>query len=113
MSRWTDVSRTLGLEDAPRYLVGLWLNRGVSGPRKTPSKWMRDGIRPGSFWGDRVRETIASQVSKIRHWQVYHLQYADCPVQGSATWFIDPPYQGVGTHYRFGTCQRQWDTLRD
>ena len=45
-----------------RWLVGFWLNRGVSMPRKRPSKWMRDGIRPGSFWGPRVRARIASQV---------------------------------------------------
>ena len=43
-----------------RWLVGFWLNRGVSRPRTGPSAWMRDGIRPGSFWGERVRQTIAS-----------------------------------------------------
>lgn len=34
-----------------KWLVGFWLNRGTSSPRKSPSKWMRDRIRPGSFWG--------------------------------------------------------------
>lgn len=101
----------LGLEDAPRYLVGLWLNRGVSRPRKRPSKWMRDGIRPGSFWGDRVRGTIASQVPRIRHWQIYERNYEECPVKEPATWFIDPPYQEVGTHYRFGSDQIDYEAL--
>jgi site-specific DNA-adenine methylase len=86
-----------------RWLVGLWLNRGVTAPRKRPSKWMRSGIRPGSFWGERVRETIACQLDKIRHWKVYNCSYDKCPVSREATWFIDPPYQAAGKHYRFGS----------
>jgi hypothetical protein len=86
-----------------KWLIGLWLNRGVSTPRKSPSKWMRDGIRPGSFWGERVRETIASQVGRIRHWQVTNCSYVDAPSRRSATWFVDPPYQRAGKHYRFSS----------
>ena len=86
-----------------RWLVGLWLNRGASSPRKSPSKWMRDGIRPGSFWGGRVRNTIAAQVSQIRHWQVFNSGYVECPNRPDTTWFIDPPYQEAGRHYRFGS----------
>ncbi len=86
-----------------RWLVGFWLNRATSSPRKSPSKWMREGIRPGSFWGDRVRQTIASQVEAIRHWQIYHCSYEDCPTDRKATWFVDPPYQKAGQHYRFGS----------
>ena len=86
-----------------RWLVGFWLNRGASAPRKSPSRWMRDGIRPGSFWGERVRETIASQVDLIRHWEVHNVSYEECPVSGMATWFVDPPYQSAGRHYRHGS----------
>ena len=86
-----------------KWLVGFWLNRAAAGPRKTPSKWMRDRIRPGSFWGKRVRETIASQVEVIRHWKVYNCSYAECPSFRTATWFIDPPYQRAGKYYRFGS----------
>ena len=82
------------------WLVGFWLNRGVSNPRKRPSKWMRDKIRPGSFWGQRVKETIASQINRIKHWKVHHCGYEDLPEIGVATWFIDPPYQKAGKHYR-------------
>ena len=84
-----------------RWLIGFWLNRAVSSPRKSPSAWMRAGIRPGSFWGDRVRNTIASQVESIRHWEVHNSGYIECP-DNTATWFIDPPYQVAGRHYRFG-----------
>lgn len=85
-----------------RWLVGFWLNRAASRPRANPSAWMREGIRPGSFWGDRVRNTIASQVDRIRHWKVYNCSYEEIPWEGEATWFIDPPYQKQGRHYHYG-----------
>jgi hypothetical protein len=86
-----------------RWLIGFWLNRGAASPRKSPSRWMRDGIRPGSFWGERVRQTIASQVDAIRHWKVYNCSYATCPISRPATWFVDPPYERAGQHYKFGS----------
>lgn len=92
----------LAIIQEARWLVGFWLNRGASRPRTGPSAWMRDGIRPGSFWGQRVRETIARQVEQIRHWKVYNKGYRDLPFRGEATWFVDPPYQKQGEHYRFG-----------
>ncbi|MBA3464252.1 MAG: hypothetical protein H0T46_30130 [Deltaproteobacteria bacterium] len=93
----------LGLIEEARWLVGFWLNRAVTRPRRSPSKWMRSGIRPGSFWGERVRNTIASQVDSIRHWKVHPVSYVDCPSTRNATWFIDPPYQCAGKHYLFGS----------
>jgi hypothetical protein len=94
-----------------RWLVGFWLNRGTASPRKSPSKWMRDGIRPGSFWGDRVRRMIASQVDAIRHWRILNCSYDECPTSRAATWFIDPPYEAAGRHYRFGSEQIDYDAL--
>jgi hypothetical protein len=95
----------LGLCQEAAWLVGYWMNRGVTTPRPRPSKWMRAGIRPGSFWGDRVRRTIASQLHAIRHWEIHNVSYQECPVVGPATWFVDPPYQHAGRHYRFGSDQ--------
>lgn len=94
-----------------KSLIGFWLNRGVSAPRRSPSKWMREGIRPGSFWGPRVRQTIASQVTKIRHWKVYNRSYEECPQPKLATWFIDPPYQRAGQHYRFNSAEIDYQAL--
>ena len=101
----------LKVSQEAKWLVGFWLNRGVASPRKSPSRWMREGIRPGSFWGDRVRQTIASQVDAIRHWKVRHASYSACPTLRAATWFIDPPYQTTGRHYRFGSKQLDYDAL--
>ncbi len=94
-----------------RSLVGFWLNRAASSPRKKPSKWMREGIRPGSFWGDRVRSTIASQLESIRHWEIHNCSYDQVPVQDEATWFIDPPYESAGRHYRYGASLIEYDKL--
>lgn len=96
-----------------RWLIGFWLNRGVPAPRRSPSRWMRDGVRPGSFWGERVRVTIADQLEGIRHWQVFNCSYQDGPVTHEATWFIDPPYQHAGRHYTFGSAGIDFPELAD
>lgn len=85
-----------------KWLVGFWLNCGTASPCKRPSAWMRSGTRPGSFWGSRVRETIASQLAAIRHWEVREVSYVDCLSPTLATWFVDPPYVAGGQHYRAG-----------
>ena len=85
-----------------RWLIGFWLNKGASSPRKSPSSWMRSGVRPGSFWGPRVRETIASQVRHIRHWTVRECGY-EVLDGATCTWFVDPPYEAAGAHYVHGS----------
>ena len=101
----------LHLPEEAAWLVGFWLNRGTAAPRKRPSKWMRDNVRPGSFWGHRVRTTISSQVEAIRHWKVRQCSYEDCHVDGPATWFVDPPYQLAGQHYSFGSAEMDYPAL--
>lgn len=98
------------LPEEAKSLVGFWLNRSSS-PRRSPSKWMREGVRPGSFWGERTRQTIASQVDGIRHWRILNCAYGDCPVTKTATWLIDPPYQEAGKHYKFGSARIDYDDL--
>lgn len=85
-----------------RWLIGFWLNRAAAAPRKKPSAWMRSGVRPGSFWGPRVRERIAGQLSAIRHWRVIEGDYTATADLGTAAWFVDPPYEGAGSHYVHG-----------
>lgn len=86
-----------------KWLVGFWLNRAPSAPRKSPSSWMRSGVRPGSFWGERVRSMLASQVNAIKHWRITLADYSKIDVPEPLTWFVDPPYQNAGKHYRFGS----------
>jgi site-specific DNA-adenine methylase len=83
-----------------RDFIGFWLNRGTSSPRRSPSAWMRSGVRPGSFWSEQVRDRTAAQVEWIRHWTVSHGDYADLETSTPATWFVDPPYDDpCGSHY--------------
>lgn len=81
-----------------KWLIGFWLNKAGTMPKKTASAWMRDERYARQFWGPRIRERIASQVESIRHWKVTHGSYADIPTR-EATWFIDPPYQAMGKYY--------------
>jgi hypothetical protein len=90
--------------DAPqeaRWMIGYWLNKGTVQPSKSPSKWMRDyqARQPGVYWGEKIRERIASQVGSIRHWTITQASYETIPNM-KATWFIDPPYEVAGRAYR-------------
>lgn len=90
----------LSVSEEARWLIGFWLNKGMTAPCKTPSKWMRDGWRPNSQWGEAIRGRIASQLQAIRHWRVEQRSYEDVPLR-AATWFVDPPYHNAaGRRYR-------------
>lgn len=93
----------LRIPQEARWLIGFWLNKGSSGPCKVPSAWMRGGTRPNSFWGPAIRRRLASQAGKLRHWKILECSYSDPFVSeiGEATWFIDPPYETAGKHYKY------------
>lgn len=91
--------RDLDLAPGPSALIGFWLNKGASAPRQSPSSWMRKGAHASSFWGREIRARIARQVGAIRHWTVIEGTYSDAPDE-EATWYVDPPYQRAGVHYR-------------
>jgi site-specific DNA-adenine methylase len=80
-------------------LVGFWLNKSTVSPSKSPSAWMRNRVRPKSFWGPEIRERIARQVDAIRHWRVLEGDYTAAP-DIEATWYIDPPYAIAGSFYK-------------
>lgn len=101
-----------GLPQEAKWLVGFWLNKGVSHPRVMPSQWMRGGTRPNSYWGETIRARIASQVEQIRHWEVREGSYENAPAS-VATWFVDPPYQGAGHHYVCGPEALDYGKLAD
>lgn len=93
-----------------RHLVGFWLNKGTAAPCKTPGAWMRKGTHANSFWGEAIRARIAHQVAFIKHWTITHGSY-ECAPDAARTWFIDPPYQGAGALYRFGSEQIDYSAL--
>lgn len=95
-----------------KWLIGFWLNKGAAQPCKKPSTWMKSGLRPNSYWGYAVRNRIASQCDSVSHWRIIHGSYLDFDL-GEATYFIDPPYQNMGVHYRHGAKGFDFATLAD
>jgi hypothetical protein len=96
-----DPDEALALPPGPRRdLIGFWLGRCRSTPARSASKWCRSAHWPSSFWSERIRERLALQVERIRHWRMIEADYRKAP-GGPATWFVDPPYSGAaGDHYR-------------
>lgn len=90
----------LSVPDEAKWLIGFWLNKGTVAPSKSPSAWMRAGTHKTSFWGEAIRERIASQQQYVRHWAILNESYHTVP-NLYATWFIDPPYSTQsGRYYR-------------
>jgi site-specific DNA-adenine methylase len=83
-----------------KWLIGFWLNKGSSEPYKRPSKWMKEGKAPNSWWGDGVKRRIVDQQPFVRHWEITNLDYRNIP-NLEAMWFVDPPYDNkAGKRYR-------------
>lgn len=95
-----------------KSLIGFWLNKGAASPCKSPSAWMRKGTHTTSFWGEAIRERIASQVASIAHWSVIEGDYTQAP-DLEATWFIDPPYANAGKLYRHSSKNINYTALGD
>jgi hypothetical protein len=94
----------LDIEPVERALIGMWVSMAVTSPRNSRTSWadQHDQRRNGQlFWGRTTKARIATQLDKVRHWQLIEGTYADAPdIDGD--WFIDPPYETMGKHYRFG-----------
>jgi hypothetical protein len=97
---------TLGVVEEAQLLIGWWCNKGSATPKRSPGSNMRrslagltKGDPPSGWWGAAIRERIASQVERIRHWRLIEGSYEQAPLV-MATWFVDPPYQRAGKHYR-------------
>ena len=85
-----------------RWLAGFWCNNGTAQPRKSPSAWIRKWSgRKLLGWSKQIRQRIALDVPRIKHWRVIHGDYTQAP-PGPATHYIDPPYQtAAGRHYKY------------
>ena len=102
----------MALPQEARWLVGWWCQRGGSAPNKSLSAWGRDPRHRRQFWGPTARQRIAGQVEAIRHWTIVQGDYRDAP-DIPATWFIDPPYQSAGRHYRHGAAGLDYQALSE
>lgn len=93
--------RSMGLAPGPSALIGWYMNSGAAAPCQTESagKLRQKGA---NRWGDKARERTAMIARIVRKWTVLD-DYRDAPTDRDATWFVDPPYQGAGIHYRVGS----------
>ena len=94
----TDI-RKLGLSTAPMRLIQAWLK-----PNASPYTWrfakstLVHAVRqPGSYWSERTRLRIATQLQYLKHWSISVDAYSSAP-DIKATWLIDPPYQHQSQH---------------
>lgn len=96
-------------DDLPRwvpsgalFLVGFCMNTATVSPRVTLSsgkKKLRDLGCTREGWTEEHRRMVAAQVGHIKHWRIIEGDYSKAP-DVEATWFIDPPYQRAGIHYK-------------
>jgi hypothetical protein len=76
-----------------KWLMGFLIKGGMESPRLTVTNF-RDSEHIIS-----QKKSIAKQLFKIKHWEIKESCYQGIPNQ-EATWFIDPPYQFGGEHYK-------------
>lgn len=108
----------LRIPQEARWLIGWWLNSGSAQPKKRFGAWTQRVInqewgpttpfRIG--WGAAVRNRIADQLDAVRHWRLVEGDYSDAP-NIDATWFVDPPYEVAGKHYRHGSAAIRYPDL--
>jgi hypothetical protein len=87
------VSDYKSLSRVERDLLGFLVCAGVESPRDRVASFEGIGLNRGAL------ENIANSLYKIRHWKIVCGDYRDISNE-SATWFIDPPYQYGGEHYK-------------
>jgi site-specific DNA-adenine methylase len=78
--------------------------------------------KPATFEGIPLNrnclENTAKNLHKIKHWKIAKGSYEDLE-NTEATWFIDPPYQFGGEHYKHGIKElnfinlAQWCKIRN
>jgi DNA topoisomerase-2 len=97
------VSKGYNIIDEEKWLIGFNIGRGSASPRKSCgnfNNWKNDKIK------------ISNNIHKIKHWKVQQGSFDEIPNQ-EATWYIDPPYQFGGEHYRHSNKKIDFKQLGD
>jgi hypothetical protein len=89
------------LPQEAKWLIGFWLNRGSSSPKKSRTAYSARTDRGQLTWGRKAKERIVAQLPIIEEgWTITQGSYDRAP-DDEATWLYDPPYQDKGKHYRY------------
>lgn len=95
-----------------RWLVGWWMGPAAAGgPSKRTYSWSKQHQNRSDVWSEPCRARLAAQVRFIRHWTIRHGSYEALNVSEAATWFVDPPYQEMGVHYRKSSAKLDFEAL--
>jgi hypothetical protein len=103
------------ISQAEKALIGFWIGRMMTYPRKTLGKKFYELMyNPNTtqIWGKACRERLANTVALIKHWQVHEMDFQDA-FNMTATWFVDPPYQTQGFRYKNGTNEIDFKKLAE
>lgn len=97
-----------------RWLIGFLVTAAASEPKGRWSQWARDHLtmrgNASIVWSQQRRQLIARQQRHIRHWRITHASWETAPIT-DATYFVDPPYQVAGKHYRCGARDLDFEAL--
>jgi len=85
-----DDLRLIDIPKEAKILIGFCINRGSVTPKNIAS-WFND-------WNED-KKRISLELKKIKHWEIRLGSYEDID-NLHCTWFIDPPYQFGGEHYK-------------
>lgn len=100
-----DDLRCLDLPKEAKYLIGFSINKGSVSPRNIVTEWGEKGWAYSRVW-------IADNIFKIKHWEIVQGSYEYLQNE-NATWFVDPPYQFGGEHYKESTANIDFGKLSD
>ena len=84
--------KDMGFTEDEMLLMGWYAGGGVTSPQNKVSKFGAENSK--SF-----QKKIASNLHKIKHWTIVQGSFDEIPNQ-TATWYVDPPYQFGGEHYK-------------
>ena len=85
------------IQQVEKDFIGFWLSKACTNPRRRLCNWVdREKVRK-SVWSEWIRERVANNVSKIKHWRIIQGDYSEID-NIEACWFVDPPYQFVKGH---------------
>lgn len=84
-----------------KLILGFMVARGIASPQKIVQMFCDIPL---------AKRNIIDNLHKIKHWQVEQGCYTDIE-NIEATWFIDPPYQFGGEHYRHSSKQINFSEL--
>lgn len=98
-----DVSK-IEMDDDVKLVINFFTNIGTS-KRNTITSWAYP-----KFHQRLVH--LVNDSWKVKNWHLSTKTYLDLP-NTKATWFIDPPYQHEGSHYKFNNSTIDYSQLAD